>query len=102
MPGSFPHIVQSQVKWQVEIYIVSDCLQFVKKHIMSYITHYSTYEECYLSQEGLDGAIDFAEWALIREHRPCLNTLHNANAHPLPAPYKRNHPVESSSLYLDL
>lgn len=88
------------LKWQVEIYTVDDCLPFVKKHIMSYITHYT--EERYLSQEGLDGAIDFAEQALIHEHRPCLNVIHNQNATRLPAHYKRNHPTISSAMFLDI
>src|SRR5579859_2235963 len=74
------------LEWQVEMYTIADCLSSVRRHIISQFPFYT--EQLYLSEVGIQGAISFAEQALIQEHHPCLNVIHNDCPTPLPIQYK--------------
>jgi len=84
------------LEWRVELYRLVDCTDLLEQYIMPELPSYTL--ELYYDPERLKGAITWAEQALIRHYRPCLNDRFNPNPTPLPERYKRQ--PGASSIYL--
>lgn len=84
------------LEWRVELYRLADCADLLEQYIMPELPSYTL--ELYYDPARLAGSITWAERALIRHHRPCLNDRSNPNPTLLPERYKRQ--PGASSTYL--
>lgn len=86
----------SSLDWRVELYRLVDCADLLERYIMPELPSYTL--ELYYDPARLKGSITWAEQALIRHYRPCLNDRSNNERTPLPERYKRQ--PSTSALFL--
>jgi hypothetical protein len=86
----------ASLEWKVELYRLVDCADLLERYIMPELPSY-TLEHNY-DPARLKGSITWAEQALIRHYRPCLNDRSNNERTPLPERYKRQ--PGTSALFL--